>query len=220
MATHRWTWCRAPARTPTAFPLTEIQVHRAHPQAGHVAPSALNQALQAGAQSALRQKRMSVHFGDCSVPGGGQGDADPQQLRHPLERDNGRGAAPGVFNGDIGLIESIDRRRRRRWRVRFDDRVAAYAVRDARRAGACLRHHRPQEPGQRIRGGHDAAAPDIQSQAATTATCSTPPSPAPGAGCSSSSAARNTIAAMIENDRKTVRYTNLKELLLGEAEEA
>ena len=30
----------------------------------------------------------------------------------------------------------------------------------------------------------------------------------------------NTIAAMIENDRKTVRYTNLKELLLGEAEEA
>ena len=30
----------------------------------------------------------------------------------------------------------------------------------------------------------------------------------------------NTIAAMIENDRKTGRYTNLKELLLGEVEEA
>ncbi len=51
--------------------------------------------------------------------------------------------------GDIGFIETIDRPSKT-MQVRFDRPAGGVPVRDGSRAGACLRHHRSQESGQRV----------------------------------------------------------------------
>ena len=132
------------------------------------------------------------------------------------QRDNGEEGL-GVYNGDIGFIESIDRPAKT-LRIRFDDRVAEYLFEMAARTGAGLRHHGAQEPGQRVRGGGDAPHRGYTSKMHYRNLLYTAVTRAKSRLIILGQ--ENTIAAMIENDRKTVRYTNLKELLLGEAEEA
>ncbi len=106
-----------------AFPRWDIQV---------IAPTRVG-ALGTGALNALLQTRSippaptrgSRLQGVRHLPGGGQGDADPQQLRHPLPLGR-RDKSTGIFNGDIGVIETIDRAIRT-LTIRFDDRVADYS---------------------------------------------------------------------------------------------
>ncbi len=130
------------------------------------------------------------------------------------QKDNGE-EGMGVYNGDIGFIESIDRPSKTLL-IRFDDRIAEYLFEMAPELelAYAITVHKSQ--------GSEFEAVVM-----------------PLTGYKSKMHYRNllytavtraksrliilgqekTIAEMIANDRKTVRYTNLKEMLLGEVEE-
>lgn len=130
------------------------------------------------------------------------------------QKDNGE-EGMGVYNGDIGFIESIDRPSKTLL-IRFDDRIAEYLFEMAPELelAYAITVHKSQ--------GSEFEAVVM-----------------PLTGYKSKMHYRNllytavtraksrliilgqekTIAEMITNDRKTVRYTNLKEMLLGEVEE-
>ena len=61
----------------------------------------------------------------------------------------------GAYNGDIGIVESINMRDRSMV-VRMDDRRLLLPGGKPERAGDRLRHHGAQEPGQRVPGGDPA----------------------------------------------------------------
>ena len=100
------------------------------------------------------------------VPHGGQGDAGQKQLRDRLEAGRRRAGGGGLQRGHrhrgihrptLPLHDGADGRP-----------GAGLPRREPGRAGARLRHHRPQEPGQRVCGGGPAggggAAPAVLPQ--------------------------------------------------------
>ena len=65
---------------------------------------------------------------------------------------DGKEVGMGIFNGDIGQITAIDPSSGL-VTVDFEGHLAQYTPRHDDPAGARLRRHRPQGPGQRVPGG-------------------------------------------------------------------
>ena len=116
----------------------------------------------------------------------------------------------GAYNGDIGIVESIDTRSRSMV-VAYGRPAAGLSRRESERAGTRLRHHGAQEPGQRVCGGGAAcgrgAAPAVLPQ-----TCFTPGVTRARRLCVVAGR-RDTVAAMMANVRQNLRYSGLAALL-------
>ena len=130
------------------------------------------------------------------------------------KRDNGEEGL-GVYNGDIGFVEQIDRPSKTLF-VRFDDRVAEYLfeMSSELELGYAITVHKSQGSefeavvmpltGYRSKMHYRNLLYTAVTRAKSRLVIL---------------GQENTIAEMIANDRKTVRYTNLREMLLDEVEE-
>ena len=130
------------------------------------------------------------------------------------QRDNGE-EGMGVYNGDIGFIESIDRPTKTLL-IRFDDRVAEYLFEMAPELELAYAITVHKSQGSEF----EAVVMPLTSYKSkmhyrnllyTAVTRAKSRLILLGQ--------EKTIAEMIANNRKTVRYTNLKEMLLGQVEE-
>ena len=194
-------------------PMTDIQVI-VPTRVGAVGANTLNQSLQEVLNPPSPQKDEFENNGRRFRVGD-----KVMQIKNNYDilwqRDNGEEGL-GVYNGDIGFIESIDRPAKT-LRIRFDDRVAEYLFEMAPELelAYAITVHKSQgsefEAVVMPLSGYKSKM-HYRNLLYTAVTRAKSRLIILGQ--------ENTIAAMIENDRKTVRYTNLKELLLGEAEEA
>ena len=194
-------------------PMTDIQVI-VPTRVGAVGANTLNQSLQEVLNPPSPQKDEFENNGRRFRVGD-----KVMQIKNNYDilwqRDNGEEGL-GVYNGDIGFIESIDRPAKT-LRIRFDDRVAEYLFEMAPELelAYAITVHKSQgsefEAVVMPLSGYKSKM-HYRNLLYTAVTRARSRLIILGQ--------ENTIAAMIENDRKTVRYTNLKELLLGEAEEA
>lgn len=130
------------------------------------------------------------------------------------QKDNGE-EGMGVYNGDIGFIESIDRPTKTLL-IRFDDRVAEYLFEMAPELELAYAITVHKSQGSEF----EAVVMPLTSYKSkmhyrnllyTAVTRAKSRLILLGQ--------EKTIAEMIANNRKTVRYTNLKEMLLGQVEE-
>lgn len=126
----------------------------------------------------------------------------------PWTRDNGD-TGLGVFNGDIGLLEDIDVRNQL-LRVRYDDRVAVYTYDQAQElepAYAITVHKSQGSEFDMVvlplfRNQQQLCYRNLLYTAVTRAKT-----------LLVLVGSRDTVALMVENDRKTLRYTGLKHFL-------
>ncbi|MDR2908378.1 MAG: ATP-dependent RecD-like DNA helicase [Oscillospiraceae bacterium] len=114
-------------RLPAAYgydPVTDIQVI-APSRVGALGTVELNRALQQALNPKDAMKAQFL-FGSVTFREGDKVMQVKNNYDIPWRRDNGENGA-GVFNGDIGLVEMIDRPSQTIL-VRFDDRVAQYSI--------------------------------------------------------------------------------------------
>ena len=193
-------------------PMTDIQVI-VPPRVGAVGTNALNQSLQQVLNPPDKDKpEFELNGRKFRV-----GDK-VMQIKNNYDilfkRDNGE-EGMGVYNGDIGFIEQIDRPSKTLV-VRYDDRLAeylfemapelelAYAITVHKSQGsefeAVVMPLASYKSKMHYRNLLYTAVTRAKSQLILLGQ-------------------EYTIAEMIANNRKTVRYSNLKEMLLGEVEE-
>ena len=130
------------------------------------------------------------------------------------QKDNGD-EGMGIYNGDIGFIEQIDIPSKVMF-IRFDDRVAEYLFEMAPELELAYAITVHKSQGSEF----EAVVMPLSSYKSkmhyrnllyTAVTRAKSRLIILGK--------EQTITDMIENDRKTIRYTNIKEMLLGEVEE-
>lgn len=194
-------------------PMTDIQVI-VPTRIGAVGANSLNESLQKALNPPSPDKQEFENNGRKFR----EGDK-VMQIKNNYDilwqRDNGE-EGMGVYNGDIGFIESIDRPSKL-LHIRFDDRVAEYLFEMAPELelAYAITVHKSQgsefEAVVMPLSGYKSKM-HYRNLLYTAVTRAKSRLILLGQ--------ENTVAAMIENNRKTVRYTNLKELLLGEAQEA
>ena len=130
------------------------------------------------------------------------------------QRDNGE-EGMGIYNGDIGFIERIDRPGKMML-IRFDDRVAEYLFEmspELELAYAITVHKSQGSEFEAVVMPLSSYKSKMHYRNLLYTAVTRAKSRLILLG------QEKTIAEMIANDRKTVRYTNLKEMLLGEVEE-
>lgn len=203
------------ARLPRSYgysPTTDIQVITPT-RIGAVGANALNQSLQETLNPPSPQKAEFSNNGRIFRVG----DKVMQTKNNYdilWQKDNGE-EGMGIYNGDIGFIEQIDRPSKTML-IRFDDRIAEYLFEmspELELAYAITVHKSQGSEFEAVVMPLSSYKSKMHYRNLLYTAVTRAKSRLIILG------KENTIAEMIENNRKTVRYTNLKEMLLGEVSE-